>query len=149
MVQRKINKRVKNAQEVKFGKITFKSKLELCVYQTLIEAGFKPAYEKRKYTLIESFKPEVPFFTKSKKTGELKLDSSKTRETTYTPDFTFRYKGYFVIVEAKGLQTDSYKIKKKVFRSIIEKTKEFEKILFFEVYSKKNVLQMIEILNSL
>ena len=142
------NAKIKNATHVKCGSIEFKSKLEYTVYKTLIEAGFKPVYEKRTYTLIDSFKPTVLFFTKNK-TKDLHLDNKTIRKTTYTPDFTFRYKGYFVIVEAKGVVNDVYPLKKKLFRQVLERTAEFEKILFFEVYSKTNVLQMIDVLKEL
>lgn len=142
------NKRIKNATHVKCGNVEFKSKLEYTVYKTLIEAGFKPVYEKRTYTLIDSYKPSVLFFTRNK-AKDLYLDEKTVRKMTYTPDFTFRYKGYFIIVEAKGIQQETYKLKRKIFRQILERTTEFEKILFFEVYSKTNVLQMIEILKQL
>ena len=149
--------KVKNAKQVTFGGITFRSELECNVYKILVEAGFKPAYEKRLYTLIEPLSPTVPFFTKSKKskknktlkTNKLKLDMKELEPTTYLPDFTFKYKGYFIIVEAKGYKTDEYKIKIKLFRSLMEKTKEFDKIMFFEVYHENHVLQMIDILKQL
>ena len=150
MIQRKTKPKSKrNAIHVKFGNIEFKSILEYDVYKTLLEAGFKPAYEKRKYTLIEGFKPSVPFYTKSKGKVKYKQNNRTIQDTSYIPDFTFKYKGYFIIVEAKGKIYDDYDIKRKLFRQQLEKVSQYEKILFFEVYSKKNVLQMIEILNGL
>lgn len=139
----------RKAKEVYYDGHHFKSILEKDVYCVLVEAGFKPAYEKRKYTLIEGFKPSVPFYTKSKGKIKYKLNNRTVLETTYLPDFTFKYKGYFVIVEAKGKIYDDYDIKRKLFRQQLEKVSQYEKILFFEVYSKYNALKMIDILKQL
>lgn len=142
-----MNKKIKNAKHIIFDGHEFKSKLEYTVYKTLVEAGFKPAYEKRTYTLVDSFKPKISFFTKDRN-KHLVLDDKTVRKMTYTPDFTMKYKGYFIIIESKGIPNDVYPYKRKIFRSILEKTVEFEKILFFEVYSKTNVIEMIDILKN-
>lgn len=140
------NKKVKNATPLEYNNIKFKSLLEVLVYKTLLSAGFKPKYEEKKFTLFEGFKPKIPFYTKNSK-GEFKKDSTKIRDITYTPDFTFSYKGYFIIVEAKGKANDTYPIKRKLFRREVEK--HYTNVIFFEVYSKKNVLDAIEIIKKL
>ena len=93
------NAKIKNATPTKFNNIEFKSKLEVSVYTALLVAGFKPNYEKMKFVLWEGYKPTVPYYTKNKQTGNLQLDSSKIRDITYTPDFTFNYKDYLIIFE--------------------------------------------------
>ena len=60
------NKKIKNATASEYNNIKFKSKLELTVYKTLVQAGFNPEYENKHYTLWEGFKPIIPFFTKDK-----------------------------------------------------------------------------------
>jgi hypothetical protein len=141
------NTKIKNATPTKFNGIEFKSKLEVNVYKTLLIAGFKPNYEKLKFTLWEGYKPTVPFYTKSKKTRELELDDTKIRGITYTPDFTFNYKDYLIVVEVKGKENDVYPYKRKLFRKWLEIN--HPKSMFFEVFSKKNTETAIKIIKSL
>jgi len=128
--------------------ITFASGTEGDVYVVLKKAGFKPKYEELKVTLVDGFKPTMPFFIKPKKGHVLKLDMRKFVNTTYTPDFTFNYKNYLIIVEVKGVVYEDYAIKRKLFRQYLE-TGELGKVIFFEVYSVENALQMIEIIKGL
>lgn len=141
------NTKIKNATPTRFNGIEFKSKLEVSVYKTLLVAGFKPDYEKLKFTLWEGYKPTVPFYTKSKKTRELELDDTKIRGITYTPDFTFRYKDYLIIVEVKGKENDVYPYKRKLFRKWLEIN--CPKSVFFEVFTKRNTETAIKIIKQL
>ena len=141
------NKKIKNATTIEYNSIVFKSKLELAFYKLLIQAGFDPQYERKTYTLWEGCKPTVPFYTRDNKTKLLKLDNVKLRNMTYTPDFTFTYNGRFIIIEAKGKENDTFPIKKKLFRDLLETMKQ-ENPMFFEVFSKKQLLQAIEIIKS-
>lgn len=138
------NKKIKNATTSEYNNIKFKSKLELTVYKTLVQAGFNPEYENKHYTLWKGFKPIIPFFTKDKN-KKLKLDNTKLRDITYTPDFTFMYKDKLIIIEAKGKENDVYPIKKKLFRKILEGTN----ALFFEIFTKNQLLQAIDIIKKL
>jgi hypothetical protein len=58
-----------------------------------------------------------------------------------------RYKEWTIIIEVKGRMNDVYPYKKKMFRKFLEDNTK-GKVLFFEVYTKENVLQMIEIIKS-
>lgn len=137
------NKKIKNATVSEYNNIRFKSKLELTVYKTLVQAGFNPEYENKHYTLWEGFKPTIPFFTKDKN-KRLKLDNTKLRDITYTPDFTFIYNNRLIIIEVKGIENDVYPVKKKLFRKIIEDTN----ALFFEIFTKNQLLQAIDIIKN-
>ena len=141
------NAKIKNATPTKFNNIEFKSKLEASVYKTLLVAGFKPNYEKLKFTIWEGFKPSVPFYTKNKQTRELDSEMSKIRDITYTPDFTFTYKGYLIIIEVKGKENDIYPVKRKLFRGWLELN--CPKSLYFEVFTKKNTQSAIDIIKKL
>lgn len=141
------NKKVKNATVIEYNGIKFKSKLELTFYKMLVLAGFKPQYERKTYLLWKGCKPTVPFYTKDKKTKLLKLDKVKLRNMTYTPDFTFNYKGKLVIIEAKGKENDTYPLKRKLFRGLLEGCTG-DNPLFFEVFTQKQLLQAIEIIKS-
>lgn len=141
------NKKIKNATVIEYNKIRFKSKLEAAFYKLLIEAGFEPQYEQRTYLLWEGCKPTIPFYTKDKKTKLLKLEDTKLRNITYTPDFTFNYNGRLIIIEAKGKENDTYPLKRKLFRGLLESLAP-NNLLFFEVFSQKQLLQAIEIIKS-
>lgn len=143
------NKKILNTVPFKYGDINFKSELEVRVYKTLIENGIEPKYEKVKYTLWKGFYPKVPFFNEIKKGVNkhiLALDKTKVMNITYTPDFTFTYDGIFVIIEAKGYENDVFPLKKKMFRKVLERKR--GPVLFFEVYSKKQTEQAIQIIKN-
>lgn len=141
------NKKVKNATVIEYNGVSFKSKLEVSFYKILLQAGFEPQYERRTYLLWEGCKPTVPFYTKDRKTELLKLDETKLRNMTYTPDFTFNYNGRLIIIEAKGKENDTYPLKRKLFRGLLESCTH-DNPLFFEVFTQKQLLQAIEIIKS-
>jgi len=141
-----MNKKIINASPLEYNGITFKSKLEVMIYKTLSQAGFNVAYEPSKYIIWEGFKPKIPFYTKDKKTRLLKLDDKKLIDITYTPDFVTMHNGITIIIEAKGFENDVFPYKKKLFRKYLEGFS--EPILFFEIFTKKQLLQAIEIIKS-
>ena len=116
------NKKIKNARESVFNGITFKSKLEESFYKTLKAANLDPNYELMKFILIDGFRPTVPFYNRSK-SKVFRLDMSKVRDITYTPDFTLLYNDILFIIEAKGIENDTYPLKKKLFRRLLESMK--------------------------
>lgn len=91
-----INRRVKNATPLVYDSIKFRSKLEVYCYKQLRESNIKTEYESKKFILQQGFE----------------LDNEKIRPITYTPDFI----GDTFIIECKGMQTDSFKIKWKMFK---------------------------------
>lgn len=141
------NKKIKNATPLEYDGISFKSKLEKMTYQTLKENDFPVEYEPRKFTIWEGFKPTVPFYNKDKTTRMLKLENKKIISITYTPDFVFTYNGYLVIIEDKGMENDCFYLKKKMFRKWLEEN--HPKSIFFEIYTKKQLLQAIETIKEL
>lgn len=141
------NKKIKNATITEYNGIKFKSKLEVTMYKLLLKAGFTPQYEKNTYLLWKGIKPTIPFYTKDKKTKLLKLDITKLRDMTYTPDFTFHYNGRLIIIEVKGKENDTYPIRKKLFRGLLESLSQ-DNPLFFEIFTQKQMLQAIEIIKS-
>ena len=141
------NKKVLNATPLEFEGISFKSKLEKTVYQTLREHGFPVQYEPQKFIIWEGFKPTVPFYNKDKSTRMLKPETHKLIDVSYTPDFLFTYKNRLVIIEAKGFENDLYPLKKKMFRKWLEE--HHPDSIFFEVYTKRQLLQAIDIIKTL
>lgn len=141
------NKKIKNASPLEFDDIYFKSQLEKMIYQTLREQGFPVEYEPHKFVLWQGFRPTVPFYDKDKYTRMLKLESKKIIDITYTPDFVFTYNGFLVIIEAKGMENDCFYLKKKMFRKWLEDN--HPKSIYFEIYTKKQLLQAISIIQNL
>lgn len=141
------NKKVKNATPTQYANIEFKSKIESMVYRTLVDNGLEPQYEPHKYVLWSGGKPTVPFYTKSKK-ELLKLDLTKLRDITYTPDFYLEYEGMKVIIEVKGQTNDVFPVKFKMFRQLIESYPDHDKYLIFEIFGKRQLLEAIKVIKS-
>lgn len=140
------NKKIKNAKVTTYNGITFRSLLELNFYKTLESSGLKPDYEMITFILQDGFYPTVPFYNRVKRTKELTLDKTKVREITYTPDFTIMKDGVLFIIEAKGIENDVFPVKKKLFRKFLENID--AECVFFEVRTKKELLQVIDIIKS-
>lgn len=121
--------------------------METDTYKLLKGAGFNPEYEPHKFVLCEGFRPTIPFYTRGKETGLLKLDTEKVRSMTYTPDFMFKLGDYTIVVEAKGYENDRFPLKKKLFRKLLE-SGGYENFIYFEVFSQKQVKEMITILKN-
>lgn len=139
------NKKIKNAKESIYNGITFKSKLEESFYKTLVLNGLNPQYEQLKFILVEGFYPTIPFYNRSK-SKQFKLDMSKIRDITYTPDFTIFKDDTLFIIEAKGIENDTYPLKKKLFRKYLESWT--TPSVYFEVHTKRELLQVIDIIKS-
>ena len=142
-----VNKKIRGATSLVSDGISFKSQLEVVIYKELLRAGFNPKYEERKFVIWEGIKPTKPFYNRDLQTKMLKLDMGKMRDITYTPDFTFEYKNHLIIIVAKGYENDTFPIKKKLFRGLLEKME--TSVIYLEVYTKKQLLQAIEILKAL
>lgn len=139
------NRKIANATPTKLGTITFKSKLEESFYKTLVAAGLEPDYELTKFVLVEGFKPTVPFYNRNK-SKVFRMDMVKVRDITYTPDFTILYNDTLFIIEAKGIENDTFPLKKKLFRRFLESME--MPCVYFEVHTKKELLEVIKIIKS-
>lgn len=160
------NKKIRNATLIKAKGITFKSQLEKMVYKTLIENNITPEYEKYTFVLWEGFTPITPFYDQEtdrqqekrnlvespdKKTPkQLILKSDKVVGIRYTPDFHFKVGEVDVWIEVKGIENDVFYVKKKLFRKFLDDRfeKEGKRSIFFEIYTKRQLLQALEIINN-
>ncbi len=143
------NKKIIGATNKTYNNINFKSILEVSIYKVLTQEGFNPEYEKVKFVIWEGFRPAVKFYNKDVKTKLLKLENTKIQDITYTPDFVFSHKGVIIIIEAKGYENDVFPIKKKLFRKHLEDNYNKDKVLFFEIYTKKQLLEAVKIIKNL
>lgn len=161
----RVNKKIRNATTVKSGSITFKSKLEKTVYNILQQEGFNPQYEPTTFTLWDGFSPITPYYDKeTDKQREKRLiegnnmcpskilvqKPSRIIGIRYTPDFYFKYNNLNVYIETKGVENDVFYIKKKLFIKCLDDKyiKTGEKSIYFEIYTKKHLLQAIDIIKN-
>lgn len=161
-----MNKKIRNATRSKVKGITFKSQLEKSIYNTLLQQGFVPEYEPVTFTLWEGFSPVTPYYDKeSDRQREKRLEEGKEtcpskmliRKTgkiigiRYTPDFHFKYNNLDVWIEAKGIENDVFYIKKKMFLKYLDDRfyRTGERAVYFEVYTKKQLLQALQIIREL
>lgn len=160
-----VNKKIRNATQSTSEGITFKSKLERSVYNTLLEQGFEPQYEPTTFTLWEGFEPITPYYDKETDKQKIKRLSDGTNTCPskiliqktgkivgirYTPDFYFKYNDLNVYIEAKGMENDVFYLKKKMFIKYLNDRylEKGEKSIYFEVYTRKQLLQAIEIIKN-
>lgn len=159
------NKKIRNATQSSSKGITFKSQLEKSIYNTLLQQGFEPQYEPTTFTLWEGFEPITPYYDKETDKQKIKRLSEGIDTRTskiliqktgkivgirYTPDFYFKYNDLNVYIEAKGIENDVFYIKKKMFIKYLDDRylESGEKSIYFEVYTRKQLLQAIEIIKS-
>lgn len=160
------NKKIRNATRSRVKGITFKSQLEKSIYNTLLQQGFVPEYEPVTFTLWEGFSPVTPYYDKeSDRQREKRLEEGRetcpskmlVRKTgkiigiRYTPDFHFKYNNLDVWIEAKGIENDVFYIKKKMFLKYLDDRfyRTGERAVYFEVYTKKQLLQALQIIREL
>lgn len=159
------NKKIRNATTTRIRGITFKSQTEKMVYRTLVDKGITPEYEPQTFTLWDGFTPVTPFYDQEtdkqqdkrnqeendgRKTSKiLVLKSSPVIGIRYTPDFHFVKDGVQVWIEVKGIENDVFYIKKKMFRKYLDDLREKEGVnsIFFEIYTKRQVLQALQIVD--
>lgn len=141
------NKKIINASPLEYDGIFFKSKLEKMAYQTLKEQGFPVLYEPKKFIIWKGFRPNVPFYNKDASTRMLKMDSKKVIDISYTPDLMFEYNNHLIIIEMKGFENNTYPLKKKIFRKWLESN--YPNSIYFEIFTKKQLLQAIDIIKNL
>ena len=88
--------KVRNAQPNEYDGIKFRSKLETYTYTALKNAGIDAKYEAEHFLLIPKFE----------------YNGEKIRPMTYLPDFV----GNGFIIECKGMITDSFPLRFKIFK---------------------------------
>lgn len=152
------NQKIRNATKSTSNNITFKSQLEKSIYNTLQQEGFGPQYEPKTFTLWDGFIPITPYYDKEtpkhrdardpKSSIMLMRKTSKIIGIRYTPDFYFRYNDIDIYIEAKGIENDVFYIKKKLFIKYLDNlyTERGQLSMYFEVYTKRQLLQAINII---
>lgn len=139
-------------KKVLYNDILFDSKLEVSIYKYLCKKGIVFKYNAKSFELQKGFKPTIPFFIRGtdRKTHRnvFKLDNTKVQNISYTPDFILYLDGGIeIILEAKGKPNERYPIVKKLFRKLLERKKNKDKLYFAEVKSVRETEQLLTIIN--
>lgn len=117
--------RVKNATKVdKYG-LHFRSKLECYTYEAFMKAGIPVEYEPKHFTLLNKFE----------------FNKEKIRAITYLPDFIGNYKNNKFVVECKGMITESFPLRWKLFKYYLKRHR--SKCKCYMVRNHKQVDEMI------
>lgn len=152
------NKKILNATQSTIDGIKFKSQLEKSVYSTLSQLGLNPKYEPRQFLLWEGFTPITPYYNKETDKQRAKRNPRSPKLLTlknnrfvgirYKPDFYVRFGDLDIYIEAKGIENDVFYIKKKLFIKYLDDLyiKTGQRSMYFEVYTKKQLLQAIDII---
>lgn len=119
--KKKSQGKVRNATPNIYDGIKFRSKLETYTYKKLKEAGIDAEYESTHFELIPKFE----------------YNGEKVRAMTYLPDFV----GKNFIVECKGLVTDSFPLRWKIFKYYLKQENKDYKL--FLVRNQKQVDEMV------
>lgn len=119
--KKKSQGKVRNATPNIYDGIKFRSKLETYTYKKLREAGIDAEYESTHFELIPKFE----------------YNGEKVRAMTYLPDFV----GKNFIIECKGLVTDSFPLRWKIFKYYLKQENKDYKL--FLVRNQKQVDEMV------
>lgn len=119
--KKKSQGKVCNATPNIYDGIKFRSKLETYTYKKLKEAGIDAEYESTHFELIPKFE----------------YNGEKVRAMTYLPDFV----GKNFIIECKGLVTDSFPLRWKIFKYYLKQENKDYKL--FLVHNQKQVDEMV------
>lgn len=159
------NKKIRNATSAKVRGITFKSQTEKMIYRALTEKGITPEYEAYTFTLWEGFTPLTPFYDQETDKQQEKRNQAEGNEKKsskilvaktdkvvgirYTPDFHFKKDDIDIWIEVKGIENDVFYIKKKLFRKFLDDklVNEGKRSMFFEIYTKRQLLQALKIID--
>jgi hypothetical protein len=147
-IRRKRNKpktskgKVRNVTPTKVDGFDFKSKLEAYCYQQLKASGIPFRYEQDSFILVDAFS----FANDSHELGKLKGQNvfkkanPTIRAITYKPDFTNLDQNW--VIECKGMMTDSFPIRWKLFKKYIH-----DNGLKYDLYMPRNRKQIDETIN--
>lgn len=130
-------------RHVEYDGKAFDSKLEVYCYKKLMEANITFEYTNTVFMLQHAFIYDRDVYEPDKKRGDLlSKRTSKYQSIKYTPDFM----GDGWIIETKGLMSESFKLRWKMFKKCL-----IDKNIKFDLYLPKNqkqVDQCIELIQS-
>lgn len=105
--------------------IQFASRLEANMYTLLKQNNINFKYEGESYVLSPSFVFKNDSFQRlaSGKGNFINRGHKKIQPISYKPDFIIRHNDYYAIIETKGLPTEAYNMRMKLFKAMINDSK--------------------------
>lgn len=140
------NKKVKNATEVIYNGIKFRSKTEFKMYQLMYKEGFTPDFESQSFILWDGCYLQKPFYYEGEPVITKNGHTKKLQDWVYTPDFIITLGGCSFIIEVKGNPNDLWPYKRKLFLKHIDKMKD---TYFFEVKTIKGLKKTLSVIKSI
>jgi hypothetical protein len=119
----KYDRRLIKSKKITIDGIEFASRLEGTMYKLLRDNNINFKYESESYTLSDSFLFNNNYHARlaSGKGEYCNRGFKKVNAITYKPDFVIRHNDYYAIVETKGLPTESYNMRMKMFKALLNR----------------------------
>lgn len=119
----KYDRRLIKSKKITIDGIQFASRLEGTMYKLLKDNNINFKYESESYTLSDSFLFNNNYHARlaSGKGEYCNRGFKKVNAITYKPDFVIRHNDYYAIVETKGLPTESYNMRMKMFKALLNR----------------------------
>jgi predicted nuclease of restriction endonuclease-like RecB superfamily len=113
------------AKKTEYKGKNFQSRLEVYMFKLLDDNGVKCKYEEEKFTIIDSFFFPNPSYEKTinSKNNLVNKGNKKHLGIIYTPDFIVENGDQRIIIECKGLATDVFSMRFKLFKKWIADNK--------------------------
>jgi hypothetical protein len=122
--RKKPDRRLIKSKAMTIDGINFKSRLEGYMYKLLKENKINFIYEGESFELSPSFVFDNDYFARlsSGKGDFINRGHKKINNMSYKPDFVINHKGYYAIVETKGLPTEPFNMRMKLFKSTLNQS---------------------------
>jgi hypothetical protein len=122
--RKKTDRRLIKSKAITIDGINFKSRLEGYMYKLLKENKINFRYEGESFELSPSFVFNNDYFARlaSGKGDFINRGHKKINNMSYKPDFVINHNGYYAIVETKGLQTEPFNMRMKLFKSTLNQS---------------------------
>jgi hypothetical protein len=122
--RKKPDRRLIKSKAITIDGINFKSRLEGYMYSLLKENKINFIYEGESFELSPSFVFNNDYFARlsSGKGDFINRGHKKINNMSYKPDFVINHNGYYAIVETKGLPTEPFNMRMKLFKGALNQS---------------------------
>jgi len=121
----KKGRRLINSKREIVDGINFASRIEAYMYRLLKKEGISFNYEGVSFLVLNPFTfPNESHERQGNNKGELiNRGNKKMQGIIYTPDFNINHNEYICIIETKGLRTESFNMRLKLFKAHLTRDK--------------------------
>jgi hypothetical protein len=120
--RKKQDRRLIKSKTINIDGINFKSRLEAFMYGLLKQNDINFEYEGESFELSPSFVFNNDYFARlsSGKGDFINRGHKNIHNMSYKPDFVIKQKTYYAIIETKGLPTEPFNMRMKLFKRLVE-----------------------------